>query len=60
MKSKRTIFLTGLSIALALAVFVAACGGSGGIAGGGIGGTGISVGAISGFGSIYVNQRGGI
>jgi hypothetical protein len=60
MKSRRIILLAGLSIALALAGLVAACGGCGGGGGGttadgGIGGTGISVGAISGFGSIYVN-----
>jgi hypothetical protein len=57
MKSRRIILLAGLSIALALAGLVAACGGGGGgtTADGGIGGTGISVGAISGFGSIYVN-----
>lgn len=56
MKSKQVILYAGLSITLALAVLVAACGGGGGgTADGGIGGTGISVGAISGFGSIYVN-----
>jgi len=48
------IWIACLSI-LTLIGFVAACGGVGGSADGGIGGTGISIGAISGFGSIYVN-----
>ncbi len=44
-----------ISAALLLATAIAACGGSGGLAGGGIGGTGKSVGAITAFGSIFVN-----
>ena len=45
-------------LVLALTMLMA-CNGSGGgdlLAGGGIGGTGISVGTISGFGSIIVND----
>jgi hypothetical protein len=44
-----------ISLALLTAMFIAACGGGGGSAGGGIGGTGKAVGAIDGFGSIFVN-----
>jgi len=42
---------------IALLVGVASCGGGGGVqtAGGGIGGTGVSQGPITGFGSIFVN-----
>jgi len=43
-----------IALALLTAMFIAACGG-GGSAGGGIGGTGKAVGAIDGFGSIFVN-----
>jgi len=44
-----------IALALLTAMFIAACGGGGGSAGGGIGGTGKAVGAIDGFGSIFVN-----
>ena len=44
--------LAGLIIGMALA----SCGGGGGqVAEGGIGGTGISTGTVTGFGSVYVN-----
>ena len=50
------------SIAIAsllLVVFIAACGGGSGgggtVASGGIGGTGVTSGTVSGFGSIFVN-----
>ena len=46
----RTTLLTA-----AFLVGVASCGGGTQLAGGGIGGTGISQGAITGFGSIFVN-----
>jgi hypothetical protein len=43
--------------ALVLSVFITACGGGGGgsLAGGGIGGTGVTSGTVSGFGSVFVN-----
>lgn len=44
-----------IAVALLTAAFIAACGGGGGSAGGGIGGTGKAIGAIDGFGSIFVN-----
>ncbi len=44
-----------LTVALLVVFGLAACGGGGGSAGGGIGGTGKAVGAIDGFGSIFVN-----
>ncbi|UCF87998.1 MAG: hypothetical protein JSV70_06110 [bacterium] len=50
-KNKRVL----IALALLTASFIAACGGGGGSAGGGIGGTGKAVGAIDGFGSIFVN-----
>ncbi len=40
---------------LALVLGVSACGGGGQVASGGTGGTGVSAGAITGFGSIFVN-----
>jgi hypothetical protein len=43
------------SLLASLIVLVACGGGGGGIASGGTGGTGISAGAITGFGSIFVN-----
>ncbi|UCF31263.1 MAG: hypothetical protein JSV26_02240 [bacterium] len=46
---------TQVSLALILMSALAACGGTGSLAGGGIGGTGRSVGVISAFGSIFVN-----
>ena len=36
-------------------VTLASCGGGGGVASGGMGGTGISQGPVSGFGSVYIN-----
>ena len=42
-------------LAAALAILVAACGGGGGGADGGIGGTGVALGTITGFGSVFVN-----
>jgi hypothetical protein len=43
-------------LSLLLTFLIASCGGSGGnLAGGGIGGTGISFGTITGFGSVFVN-----
>jgi len=54
MNLRKIIYLSGLMIALSGLV---ACGGGGDqtIAGGGIGGSGISNGTITGFGSVYVN-----
>ena len=49
--------LRKLALASALALLTAACGGTDDdVASGGIGGTGISSGAITGFGSIFVND----
>jgi hypothetical protein len=46
-------------VTLLLVVFIAACGGGGGgggtVASGGIGGTGVTSGTVSGFGSVFVN-----
>jgi hypothetical protein len=53
MTSHKTI--RNLLSLLALAVGVTACGGGGDLASGGTGGTGISAGAITGFGSVVVN-----
>jgi hypothetical protein len=47
--------LRKLALASALAFLTAACGGGDDVASGGIGGTGISTGGITGFGSIFVN-----
>jgi len=44
-----------ITVALLVAFGIVACGGGGGSAGGGIGGTGKAVGTIDGFGSIFVN-----
>jgi len=46
-----------IAVAVVLSsVFVIACGGGGGsLAGGGIGGTGITSGSVTGFGSVFVN-----
>jgi Domain of unknown function (DUF5666) len=44
-----------LSTAIALCLLIASCGGGGGQTAGGIGGTGSSLGQVSGFGSIFVN-----
>jgi len=43
------------SLALLFLFGVVACGGEGQVAGGGIGGTGISQGPVTGFGSVWVN-----
>ena len=46
-------------VTLLLVVFIAACGGGSGgggtVASGGIGGTGVTSGTVSGFGSVFVN-----
>jgi len=52
MRSQRFRFL---SLMAAFVIGLAACGGGTQLAGGGIGGTGISQGPITGFGSIFVN-----
>jgi hypothetical protein len=54
---KTSQFTTKL-LACAMTLFIAACSGGGGgtsVAGGGTGGTGISAGSVSNFGSIFVN-----
>jgi hypothetical protein len=58
MKHRRIRIWIGCLSILILAGFIAACGGAGGSADGGIGGTGISIGAITrtGVGSIDVNK----
>ena len=53
MRSQRFRFL---SLMAAFVIGLAACGGGTQVAGGGIGGTGISIGTISGFGSVIVND----
>ena len=50
---KRWRGLVSLLIAVSLAMI--SCGSSGDVAGGGIGGTGVYAGGISGFGSVFVN-----
>jgi len=47
-----------IALALLTAMFIAACGGSGGVAGGGIGGTGKSVGVAASLGSGSINVNG--
>lgn len=55
-KNKIINCLAGIAICLlALTSFIACSGGDSMVAGGGIGGTGITIGAVSGFGSIFVN-----
>jgi len=54
----RTVFRNLIMTAWVL-MAVAGCGGGGGsVASGGTGGTGISSGAVTGFGSVFVNGRG--
>lgn len=46
---------TMMGLPLLVAVLLGACGGGGRVAGGGTGGTGISMGTVTGFGSVFVN-----
>jgi hypothetical protein len=56
-KGQTARFLTGVLLLMLASFTFSTCGGSGGLdlAGGGVSGTGVSTGAISGFGSVFMN-----
>ena len=56
-KGQTARFLIGVLLLMLASFTFSACGGSGGVdlAGGGVSGTGVSTGAISGFGSVFMN-----
>jgi hypothetical protein len=55
MKYGLRILISWFPLALSVALGVVSCGGGTQLAGGGIGGTGITSGTVTGFGSIFVN-----